>query len=100
MLTTIQGYVDVTVRVPFSALNDIENGQSPDAEAWMHAVNDGSTPDAMEGATMSHADSREHEVVDFEVVEAWTVTPAHDHESRCCREHAVHVDPHRGCILR
>lgn len=23
-----------------------------------------------------------------------------NHESRCCREHGIHVDPHRGCILR
>lgn len=100
MLTTIQGYIDITVRVPFSALHDIDSGQAPDGEAWMRAVNDGSAPDAIEGATVPHADSREHEVVDSEVVEAWTVTPGHDHESRCCREHAVHVAPHRGCILQ
>jgi len=24
----------------------------------------------------------------------------HDHENRCCREHGIHVNPHRGCILR
>lgn len=23
-----------------------------------------------------------------------------DHENRCCHEHGIHVDPHRGCILR
>lgn len=23
-----------------------------------------------------------------------------DHESRCCHEHGIHVDPHRGCIFR
>lgn len=25
---------------------------------------------------------------------------AHDHDSRCCPEHAFHTNPHRGCILR
>lgn len=26
--------------------------------------------------------------------------PNCDHENRCCRTHKVHVNPHRGCILR
>lgn len=100
MIRTIQGYVDVTVRVPFSAIDDVEDGDPFTAEDWMDAYNDGSMPDALEAATMPHADTHVHEVVANEISEAWYVTAEHDHDTRCCTDHAVHVSPHRGCILR
>lgn len=99
MLRTIQGYVDVTVRVPFTVLDDAEDITSS-TQDWADMVNAGITPDAMEGAQMDHANSAFHEVVGWEIAEAWTATPEHDHSQRCCTNHAIHVNPHRGCILR
>lgn len=96
----IQGYIDITLRVPFSVLDDVDENNSSTAQDWADAANSGATPDALEGSVMEHADSTVHEVVGWSIDEAWHVTPEHDHAQRCCTDHAVHVIPHRGCILR
>lgn len=100
MLKTIQGYVDITVRVPFTVLHDVADDDTGSAQDWADLVNAGITPDAMEGAVMDHADSSAHEVVGWEIAEAWHASAEHDHAQRCCREHATHSIPDRGCILR
>lgn len=90
---TIQGYIDITLRVPFSVFDDFGDDDELDAA-------ENATRSVMEGAMMPTANADLHEVVGWEVSEAWFSTPEHDHESRCCVDHAEHVMPHRGCILR
>lgn len=40
------------------------------------------------------------QVARSEFEEAYELTDKHDHDNYCCSEHALHVSPHRGCILR
>ncbi|WP_336633612.1 MULTISPECIES: hypothetical protein [unclassified Microbacterium] len=100
MLKTIQGYIDVTVRIPFTAVDDVDEENPTSAQDWVDMANSGLDPDALEGSTMEAADATVHEVVSWEIEEAWYVTPEHDHAQRCCRDHGTHAMPHRGCILR
>lgn len=71
---TISGIMHVTLAVPFTVTDWVENGESLDAEAWLRAVNNGSLPDAMEGAEMAVANSNDHEVV------AWVIESADYYE--------------------
>ena len=38
------------------------------------------------------------ETIDF--ADRFELTDDHDHENYCCLLHGIHVNPHRGCILR
>lgn len=103
ILTQVEGYMDVTVRVPFRVLVDDEDlvlDVDGGLGGWVYMVNTGVLPDGLEGATVERADSYVHEVVDSEIAEAWIRTPDHNHATRCCDRHGTHVMPHRGCILR
>lgn len=100
MLKTVQGYIDITLRVPFTVLDDVEDENPTSAQDWADMANSGTAPDALEGAQMDHANSEVHEIVGWEIAEAWHVTAEHDHTQRCCTDHATHSMPHRGCILR
>lgn len=55
-------------------------GEETDAEAWMRGVNNGSLPDAMEGAEMAVANSNEHEVMSWEIESAEYEPESHDSE--------------------
>lgn len=98
--------MDVTVRVPFRVLVDDDDlGPGPGRWAgwlggWVYMVNTGILPDELEAATVDRPDVTVHEVTDSDIAEAWVVTPDHDHRSRCCERHGIHVMPHRGCLLR
>jgi hypothetical protein len=76
-LHTIRGVIHLTYAVPFTVLDDVEEGDPLDAEAWVRAVNDGSLPDALEMAKMETLDHNVHELVTWDVDEAEYVPESH-----------------------
>lgn len=74
---TIRGVMHVTLAVPFAATDWIEDDETADVVAWVDGVNDGSLPDAMEGAIILPASAIDHEVVAWEIESAYYEPETH-----------------------
>jgi len=52
------------------------------------------------GLVLEDSRGKSFQIPRSEFFESYEPTGIHDHSSYCCASHGIHLDPHRGCVLR